>query len=122
MDIVELTDEQWREFLRIKRPEERLKFMRHFLRRHYDSDVMEMWWIPLDHQSALKISKSAVVHSHASMELTEEERLRELLYLTEMSKESIERQKELLDERALEEDRRIEELKNDMRSRGYKVD
>ena len=70
-DIVELSDQQWREFFLLERSFMRMEwmiFMRmewmiNFLnRQHLRHKIKELWWIPIDDQSALHIDESAVIH------------------------------------------------------------
>ena len=64
-DIVELTYEQWREFFMLKRSFMRMEWMINFLnRQHLHHKIKELWWIPIDDQSALKITPSSVIYKH----------------------------------------------------------
>jgi hypothetical protein len=55
-DIVELTDDQWREFFWLNSSQMRLEWMIHFLRYEYvRHEISELWWIPLDDQDELAI-------------------------------------------------------------------
>lgn len=59
MEIVDLTDQQWRDFL-LAKPEERQRLMAWFINKE-DRDVRELWWIPLDDQSALTITSDTKI-------------------------------------------------------------
>ena len=54
MQIIDLTDEQWREFLNLEDAVKRHDYMIKFLGKEY-LDTKELWWIPLDDQSILKV-------------------------------------------------------------------
>ena len=56
MQIVDLTDEQWREFLLLEDAEKRHDYMIKFLGKDY-LDTKELWWIPLDDQDKLIIKE-----------------------------------------------------------------
>jgi len=61
-DIVELTDNQWREFFWLERSMMRLEWMIHFLNReHMRHEIKELWWIPLDDQEGLQIAPNAKI-------------------------------------------------------------
>ena len=49
MEIVDLTDEQWREFLLLEDAKKRHDYMIKLLGKEY-LDTKELWWIPLDDQ------------------------------------------------------------------------
>ena len=56
-------DHQWREFFLLERSYQRRDWMIHFLHReHLTHKVKELWWIPIDDQSALHLDESAVIH------------------------------------------------------------
>ena len=55
-DIVELSNDQWREFFWLERSKLRMEWMIRFL--HYEyirHEIKELWWIPLDDQEGLQI-------------------------------------------------------------------
>ena len=54
MQVVDLTDEQWREFLLLEDAEKRHDYMIKLLGKEY-LDTKELWWIPLDGQDMLVI-------------------------------------------------------------------
>ncbi len=54
MQIVDLTDEQWREFLLLEDAKKRHDYMIKLLGKEY-LDTKELWWIPLDDQDKLTI-------------------------------------------------------------------
>ena len=54
MQIVDLTDEQWREFLLLADAKKRHDYMIKLLGKEY-LDTKELWWIPLDDQVKLTI-------------------------------------------------------------------
>jgi hypothetical protein len=54
MQVVDLTDEQWREFLLLEDAEKRHDYMIKLLGKEY-LDTKELWWIPLDEQDKLII-------------------------------------------------------------------
>ncbi len=54
MEIVDLTDEQWREFLLLEDAKKRHDYMIKLLGKEY-LDTKELWWIPLDDQDKLTI-------------------------------------------------------------------
>ena len=55
-NIVEMTDDQWREFFWLNNSQMRLEWMIHFLRYEYmRHEICELWWIPLDDQDELAI-------------------------------------------------------------------
>ncbi|MBR6829682.1 MAG: hypothetical protein IKM83_03595 [Paludibacteraceae bacterium] len=61
-DIVELTDNQWREFFWLERSMMRMEWMIKFLHREYQqNEIKELWWIPLDDQKGLQIAPDAVI-------------------------------------------------------------
>ena len=61
-DIVELTENQWREFFWLERSMMRLEWMIHFLHReHMRHEIKELWWIPLDDQDGLQIVPNAKI-------------------------------------------------------------
>ena len=59
MQIVDLNEEQWREFLSLNDARERHDYMIKLLGKEY-LDTKELWWIPLDDQDKLivKIRKT----------------------------------------------------------------
>ena len=62
-DIVELSDQQWREFFLLERSYQRRDWMINFLnRQHLRHKIKELWWIPIDDQSALLLDESTVIH------------------------------------------------------------
>ena len=62
-DIVELTDDQWREFFWLERSMMRMEWMIHFLGYDYKRHVIkELWWIPLDDQEGLQIAPKAKIY------------------------------------------------------------
>ena len=61
-DIVELTDNQWREFFRLERSYMRMEWMIKFLHYEYKQhEIKELWWIPLDDQDGLQIAPNAKI-------------------------------------------------------------
>ena len=122
MHIVDMKAEQWREFLLFEDNEKRMKYLLRFLGMSMDLDIKEMWWIPLDGQKDLTISKKAKIVSRESMRQTQEELMREMISAYEKTKKSIEDNKALLEERSRETEKRLEELKAHFRSQGYKID
>lgn len=54
IQIVDLTDEQWREFLLLEDAKKRHDYMIKLLGKEY-LDTKELWWIPLDDQDKLTI-------------------------------------------------------------------
>ena len=61
-DIVELNDQQWREFFLLERSYQRRDWMIHFLHcEHLAHKIKELWWIPLDDQTALQINLSTTI-------------------------------------------------------------
>lgn len=54
MEIVDLTDQQWREFLLLEDAKKRHDYMIKLLGKEY-LDTKELWWIPLDDQDKLTI-------------------------------------------------------------------
>ena len=61
-DIVELNDQQWREFFLLERSYQRRDWMIHFLHReHLSHKIKELWWIPLDDQSLLHFDSSLAI-------------------------------------------------------------
>lgn len=54
MQIVDLTNEQWREFLLLEDAKKRHDYMIKLLGKEY-LDTKELWWIPLDDQVKLTI-------------------------------------------------------------------
>ncbi len=56
MQIVDLTDEQWREFFLLEDARKRHDYMIKLLGRDY-LDTKELWWIPLDDQDKLIIKE-----------------------------------------------------------------
>lgn len=54
MQIVDLTNEQWREFLLLEDAKKRHDYMIKLLGKEY-LDTKELWWIPLDDQDKLTI-------------------------------------------------------------------
>lgn len=122
MHIVDMKAEQWREFLLFEDNEKRMKYLLRFLGKSMDLDIKEMWWIPLDGQKDLTISKKAEIVSRESMRQTQEELMREMISAYEKTKKSIEDNKALLEERSRETEKRLEELKAHFRSQGYIID
>lgn len=62
-DIVELTDDQWREFFWLERSMMRMEWMIHFLGYEYKRhEIKELWWIPLDDQEGLLIAPKAKIY------------------------------------------------------------
>ena len=62
-DIVELTDDQWREFFWLERSMMRMEWMIHFLKYEYKRhEFKELWWIPLDDQEGLQIATKAKIY------------------------------------------------------------
>ncbi|MCR5532438.1 MAG: hypothetical protein K6F10_00980 [Paludibacteraceae bacterium] len=60
---MELNDKQWREFFLLERSFMRMEWMINFLNcQHLRHKIKELWWIPIDDQSALHIDESAVIH------------------------------------------------------------
>ena len=61
-DIVELSDEQWREFFLLERSFMRMEWMIRFLHYEYKANsIRELWWIPLDDQEQLQIDPKATI-------------------------------------------------------------
>ena len=61
-DIVELNDQQWREFFLLERSYQRRDWMIHFLHReHLAHKIKELWWIPIDDQSSLQLAPSVII-------------------------------------------------------------
>ena len=56
MQIVDLTDEQWREFFLLEDARKRHDYMIKLLGKDY-LDTKELWWIPLDDQDKLIIKE-----------------------------------------------------------------
>jgi len=55
-DIVELNEQQWREFFFLERSFMRRDWMIRFLHRDYMAHkIKELWWIPLDDQDRLHL-------------------------------------------------------------------
>lgn len=54
MEIVDLTDQQWREFFLLEDAKKRHDYMIKLLGKEY-LDTKELWWIPLDDQDKLTI-------------------------------------------------------------------
>ncbi len=54
-DIVELTEEQWREFFLLDDATRRRDYMIKLLNKNY-VEIQELWWIPLDHQDKIIIN------------------------------------------------------------------
>lgn len=54
MQVVDLTDEQWREFLLLEDAEKRHDYMIKLLGKEY-LDTKELWWIPLDGQDVVVV-------------------------------------------------------------------
>ncbi len=54
MEIVDLTEEQWREFFLLEDAGKRHDYMIKLLGKKY-LDTKELWWIPLDEQDKLII-------------------------------------------------------------------
>lgn len=52
MQVVDLTDQQWKEFLHLEDAEKRHDYMVKLLGKEY-LDTKELWWIPLDEQDKL---------------------------------------------------------------------
>ena len=64
-NIVELTDDQWREFFWLERSIMRMEWMIHFLRYEYKRhEIKELWWIPLDDQEELQIAPKAKIYKN----------------------------------------------------------
>ena len=122
MHIVEMTDEQWREFLLFEDSYKRLNYMKRFLGKSMDIDIKEMWWIPLDEQKDLSISRKANIIRRASMEQTREEILQEAMVAAKESKRTLEEHRAWLDEHYKLAEQRIEKLKEQFRANGYKID
>ena len=60
-DIVELSNDQWREFFWLERSAMRMEWMIQFL--HYEymrHEIKELWWIPLDDQDGLQIVSTKI--------------------------------------------------------------
>ena len=56
-ETVELSAEQWREFLGLQEPEKRLDYMVKLLGKDYRTAIKELWWIPLDEGMEIKVRK-----------------------------------------------------------------
>ena len=54
--IVELTDEQWREFFLMEDATKRRDYMIALLKKGY-LNIKELWWIPLDDNMELKVNR-----------------------------------------------------------------
>ena len=64
-DIVELNDKQWREFFLLERSFMRMEWMINFLnRQHLRHKIKELWWIPIDDQTALHIDLATTITKH----------------------------------------------------------
>lgn len=57
MQIVDLSDNQWKEFLSLEDAGKRHDFMIKLLGKEF-LDTKELWWIPLEQQSILKIDNA----------------------------------------------------------------
>lgn len=58
MEIVDLTDQQWREFFLLEDAAKRKDYMMNLVGKD-KIDVKELWWIPLDDQGALAVTPEA---------------------------------------------------------------
>lgn len=64
-DIVELNDQQWREFFLSERSYQRRDWMIHFLHRErFAHKIKELLWIPIEDQFSLHVDPSSVIHKH----------------------------------------------------------
>ena len=64
-DIVELNDQQWREFFLLERCFMRMEWMINFLNcQHLHHKIKELWWIPIEDQFSLHVYPSSVIHKH----------------------------------------------------------
>lgn len=122
MHIVEMTAEQWREFLLFEDAQKRLKYMKRFLNMTMDLDIKEMWWIPLNEQKALTISKKANIARRESMEETREDVLREAIMAAQETQITMEEHRKWLEEHSRIAEQRLEKLKAEYRELGYDID
>ena len=61
-DIVELNNDQWREFFWLERSMMRMQWMVRFLHYEYmQREIKELWWIPLDDQEVLQIASDVII-------------------------------------------------------------
>ena len=61
-DIVELNDQQWREFFLLERSFMRMEWMINFLnRQNVRHKIKELWWIPIDDQDQLQMDPDAKI-------------------------------------------------------------
>lgn len=61
-DIVELNNDQWREFFWLERSMMRMEWMMRFLHYEYmQREIKELWWIPLDDQEVLQIASDVII-------------------------------------------------------------
>lgn len=60
MEIVDLTDQQWREFFLLEDAAKRKDYMMNLVDKD-KIDVKELWWIPLDDQEALAVAPEAKI-------------------------------------------------------------
>ena len=58
MEIVNLTDQQWREFFLLEDATKRKDYMMKLLGKER-LDVKELWWIPLEGQDSLTVTSSS---------------------------------------------------------------
>lgn len=70
--IVELTDEQWREFFLSEDTTKRRDYMIKLLGKEY-LDIKELWWIPLDDNMELKIHRKKKLHKPPIVNPTKEQ-------------------------------------------------
>ncbi len=54
LQVVELNDEQWREFFLLEDAEDRRDYMMKLLGKEY-LNIKELWWIPLDDNMEIKV-------------------------------------------------------------------
>ena len=60
-----------------------MNYMKRFLGKSRDLDIKEMWWIPLDGQKDLALSKKANIIRRDSMQQTRKELMREMIWAYE---------------------------------------
>ena len=66
MEIVDLTDQQWREFLLLEDAVKRHDYMIKFLGEK-QINTKELWWIPLDEGMEIKVKKQRTPKENLSM-------------------------------------------------------
>lgn len=66
MEIVDLTDQQWREFFLLEDATKRKDYMMNLVGKD-KIDVKELWWIPLDEGMEIKVKKQRTPKENLSM-------------------------------------------------------